>query len=117
MLSVAGHRDNIGPHSSHALSRRYYMKRLLVAFILCVIPLVSQAKALAYTDNAAGRRIVITDQPCTDGMAAYTIDRQGESHIGCWWSQGNKYIYIKWADLPMIMKYPIAVWRTTEPPL
>ncbi len=88
------------------------MYKYILAALLAVYSQSVQARAVAYVENKAGHRIVITDQDCshpTYKKQAYALDAQGDSHAGCW-RHDDKNVYILWLDMPTPVAYPLILW-------
>lgn len=87
------------------------MRGLVVGMFALLIAGTAQGGAVAYTENQAGGRIVITDQGYKGCKLAYTKDAHGESHTGCW-RHDKTNIYIRWVDISQEVAYPLTAFRT-----
>jgi hypothetical protein len=90
------------------------MKLKHLAILVCMLPAIAQAVAIATMPNRAGGKIVLTDEPCVhkgktyDGLnRAYNYSTEGYTTEGCFVVEDETVVVI-WNDgsANSKMRYP-----------
>ena len=84
------------------------MKKLIALLFFCV-PLISNAKAIAWLENQGGGKIVLTDEVCKSKLGLFTYtssDALPEGVSGCYKVNLTvNQIFIQWNDIEKIYIY------------